>query len=349
MLAPRSTALLRTRRPVERAARGFLVVQQGANPTADYYLAPRFPEAITRYAELRGGWRGVEARPGEFVVFCRYVDAGWLDWLEANRTRTAGAALFLDDDFDLALHSRSAPLAYRWRIWSKHHRHLSRIARSIDELWVSTQTLAERYGGAALVLPPVPPAMEPAASHGSGVLLAYHATRVHRAELDWLTPVVGRILARLPEVRCEIVGFRRRDLPAPLPRTEVKRQLPWDEYRRLTVTCRAEIGLAPLLPGALNDARSAVKAFDITRMGAVGVFGDSVTYEGLVEHGRDGLLLPPDPQIWEEQIVSLVRDAPRRRAMGSAMAGKLARLRVELLADRNPLDRLLAQPATNGR
>jgi hypothetical protein len=347
MLVQSSTALLRTRRIVEGAVRSFLVVQHGRNPSSSYYLEPRLSASLTRYAELGTSAKGVAARPAEFVIFCRYVNSGWLAWLKQNRRILAGAALFIDDDFDAALHSPTAPLQYRWRIWNWHHRHLRRIAGNIDELWVSTEVLAARYGGdGCIVLAPVPlPDVEPSEPVGSREpLIVYHATRVHRAELRWLAPVLMRVLERAADARLDIMGFRNSDLSPALPRTRLSRQSAWPEYSAIAPGFRADIGLAPLLPNRLNEARSHVKALDLSRMGAAGIYSDEAPYRSFVQDGIDGLLLPLNAGLWEENIIALLSDVSRRAAIAAAMARKLSIQRQALLSDRGLMNRLLADP-----
>ena len=348
MLLPRSTAHLGTRRQIQAAVRNFLVVQNGPSPTTDYYLAPRLPAAVTRYAELSDAGRGVTARDGELVVFCRYVNAGWLDWLEHHRQALAGVVLFLDDDFDMVLRSSSVPLSYRWRIWKRHHRHLRRMARLVDELWVSTEVLSDRYGRRCLLLPPVPPEL-PARPPGHPVepTIAYHATRSHRAELAWLAPILARVLDRVPEARCHIIGFPEKDrAPADLPRTRLTGQMPWPDYRRFANDLSADVALAPLLPKPLNDARSEVKAFEMARLGAAGIYSDAAPYRSLVRHDVNGLSLPLDPGAWEQAIMDLLRDPARSRALAGTMARELEERRATLIADRSLLRRLLAAPRT---
>ena len=352
MLAQSSTALLRTKRIVEGAVRGFLVVQHGRNPTTSYYLEPRLPADLTRYAELGTSGKGVTARAAEFVIFCRYVNSGWLAWLKQNRRILAGAALFMDDDFDAALRSPAPPLQYRWRIWNWHHRHLRRIVENIDELWVSTDVLAARYGGeGCVVLAPVPLRdAEPSGATRSGEpLIVYHATRVHRPELRWLAPVLMRVLKRAADARLEIIGFQSRDLSLALPRTRLSRQSPWPEYFARAPGVLADIGLAPLRPSRLNEARSHVKALDLSRMGAAGIYSDATPYRSFVEDGIDGLLLPLDAGVWEENIIALVSDVSRRRAIAAAMARKLSIQRRTLLSDRGLINRLLADPLAAGQ
>jgi hypothetical protein len=322
-----------------------MVVQAGENPTTDYYLAPRLPPALTRYLGLAAAGRGITARPGELVVFCRYVNAGWLDWLERNRRALAGTVLLLDDDFDLVLRSRSTPPAYRLRVWNRHHRYLRRIADLIDELWVSTEVLSARYGGECVVLPPVPPPLpSKERDNAPSPVIAYHASAVHRPELAWLGPVLAGVMRRAPQAHLHVVGFSERNrVTRNLPRTTVRTQLSWPDYRALASALDASIGLAPLLPSALNEARSCTKAFDIARLGAAGVYSDEAPYRSLVSDGISGVLLPPNRRAWESAITELLYDEPRRSAITGAMTRKLTERRTALLRDQTLLHRVMAQ------
>jgi glycosyltransferase involved in cell wall biosynthesis len=88
----------------------------------------------------------------------------------------------------------------------------------------------------------------------------------------------------------------------------------WGGYRRCLQRPGRVVGLAPLLPGPVNAARAPTRFFDITAAGAVGVYADSPVYASLVEHGQNGLLLPMAPELWVEQILTLL-DQPKWRQM----------------------------------
>jgi hypothetical protein len=84
-----------------------------------------------------------------------------------------------------------------------------------------------------------------------------------------------------------------------------------------------------------------VKAFEIARLGAVGIYSDVSAYNGFVEHGEDGFVLPVDRQLWEEHIVLLLQDGALRQRLALRMLRKLATRRQELCADQSLAKRLL--------
>ena len=78
----------------------------------------------------------------------------------------------------------------------------------------------------------------------------------------------------------------------------------WPAYKTFIQRPGRTIGLAPLLDTPFNAARAPTKFFDITAAGAVGIYADSPVYRRLVEHGKNGLLLPMDsPGGWVEAVL----------------------------------------------
>jgi hypothetical protein len=75
------------------------------------------------------------------------------------------------------------------------------------------------------------------------------------------------------------------------------------------------VGLAPLLPSAFNQARSATKFFDITQAGAVGIYADHPVYRSMVKNEENGLLLPMDQEVWAEAVLRLGCDDMQRQQL----------------------------------
>src|SRR5690606_26263349 len=145
----------------------------------------------------------------------------------------------------------------------------------------------------------------------------YHGSASHRAEFEWLLPVVEQALARCPQLAFEVIGDRRtRAQFARIPRVQVLYPMAWPAYQALLQRPGRTIGLAPLLDVPFNAARSPTKFFDITQAGAVGLYAQGPIYQPVVEHGVNGLLLPMNrPEAWVDAIEQLVADEPRRLRM----------------------------------
>ena len=321
-----------TRRPA--AARGtgrVIVLRDGRNPSTDIYLRPRLagpgmaPAEFLDIARDRPADRDLGPAgdgSGAFVIVCRYISGDWLAALERARPGLAGVALFMDDDLPAMLRDPSLPLRYRLRIWLRYGRFAARLSARADSLWVATPELARRYRGAEL-LPPLY-VLGPSGA-AAPVRYFYHGTAAHGPEIGWLRDIVAETQRRDPRLLFEISGgpaVRRRFRG--IERVTVVHPMPWPTYLAYTAAAPQAIGLAPLLPSAVNGARSHSRFYDIARTGAAGLYSDRAPYAGFVRDGEDGLLLPDDPAAWVEAILDLAADEPRRRAMARAARARCA-------------------------
>lgn len=306
-----------------------LILQHGPNPSTDIYLrrrlaAPGMPPSTIvdigreRPADHELGPAADGSRA--FVVICRYITGTWLGALERARDGLAGLAYFTDDDLPAMMADASLPARYRFRIWHRYGRFRRRLSTLADEIWVSTAVLAQRYEseGAKLVPPLFVPAPRVVRGATDSVRLFYHGTAAHRREIAWLADVVAEVQRRRGDTRFELFG---RGAVARLyrdtGRVTVRPPLAWPAFFDHSVH-QQDIGLAPLFASAVNAARAPVKFFDITRVGAAGLYSDTAPYAGFLRDGVDGLLLPDDPAAWADAIVALASDPERRRMLAAA-------------------------------
>ena len=105
---------------------------------------------------------------------------------------------------------------------------------------------------------------------------------------------------------------------AGIPRLKLVYPMDWQTFCLDTGNRQVDLLLVPLLPGAFNAGRSAVKVFDARRLGAVGLYSNRAPYAGCVRDGVDGLLLDDAPQRWLQSIDSLLEDASARQAITAA-------------------------------
>jgi hypothetical protein len=316
--------------------RAWLVLDQPPSPTTDYYVRPRAAQAgvPVAYRAIQDDPSPGDLKPGTLVIIVRYVRPKWVKALREHQAHLAGVVYLLDDDLFDPQAWRDLPLGYRWRLW-RHQQALRPLwRRLVSTYWVSTPALAQRYPQlGAQVMPPLPASDEvesvpswPAAapSPGRTVLLFYHGTRSHQAEMAWLQPIVAQALAACPHLHFEVMGNGPiQQLFRDLPRTRVLHPMSWSAY---LAHCRwladqhpgQRIGLAPLLPSAFNAVRSHTRVWDIARCAAVGLYADEGPYAQVIRHGQEGWLLPPVASVWCEAIVSLYHDAEQRQRMSQA-------------------------------
>lgn len=313
-------------RGAERSVQRWLVLEAGPNPSTDYYLRARLRHAAApvRYASLDDAPRAEDLDDGTFVAVVRYLNPRWALALARARARLAGFAYFMDDDLWDPRAASELPLGYRFRIATRATAFAPFVRGSASRVWLSSPALLAKYSlRNAEVLPPRPLGEPPRAIEpvGDVVRIAYHGTRSHLAEMRWLAPVLGRALARAPNLAFDAIGGPEVErVFARLPRTRVVPPMSWPAYRAYASRAEAHVALAPLVRSAFNDSRTFTKVFDHARLGAVGVYSSPGPYDTAVEHDRTGLLLPLHPEVWVDALVALALDRSRLDRLRRASA-----------------------------
>ncbi len=293
------------------------VLSPGAVPTIDFYLTPRLAELGPERLKLFDS-RVLDATAdslpvGTMVIIVRHASRRWLRFLAAHADRWCGVAWLVDDDIPAAWRCKELPLDYRLRTSGRFLRVARDLLSVCDRVWVSTNELQKRYAQwNPLVLPPLN-AFPPRHAAPSGVRRwCYHGTRAHRAEFNWLRPVVRQVQHQVPDAEFEIMGGTNvRRLFAGIPRVNVLPPRSWQDYVAHCENSNIAVGLAPLLPGYFNAARAHVKIFDIVHAGAVGVFSRRAPYfPNLAAAGA--VFVDDDQHAWSEHIAKLLLDDKRR-------------------------------------
>lgn len=262
-------------------------------------------------------------------LVCRYWNKALLHSLVKAKQQGGRVIYFMDDDLLDPGAWTGLPWRYRWKLYAWAYRYKKQIESFADEVWVSTEYLAQKYPHLKpKVLSPLPLVGTKSPEQSDAVHVSYHGSAAHGMDLDWLMPIMARVLQLDSQIHFELFGDKRvaqrfRDLP----RTVVMHPLPWPQYQAYTHSRQADIGLAPLLPSPFNAARGPTKWFDYARMGAVGVYTDAPAYKDFVRHGVDGYLLANDPDLWVKTIVGLADDMKKRRQMMAAINERLKNLK----------------------
>ncbi|ABX16301.1 hypothetical protein C6Q28_28245 [Burkholderia multivorans] len=308
------------------AVQRWLVLHQGDNPSTDYYVLPRLQEqglpVVYKNLDTALPQPG-DLAPGTAVVIIRYLNARWARALRLHRAQLSRVVYFMDDDL---LHPRAwagLPRPYVKKLRKYCHAHTTDIRELSTEYWFSTQELRDRYPERAAQLIAPRALLEDArrlrvrhALPEAPILVFYHGSAAHEAEIAWLQPIVAQVLARCPNVHFELIGAHAVNaLYRSLPRTRVVHPMGWANYRAHCRLLDGHIGLAPLLPSAFNAARSHVKAYDIARCRAVGLYAAPGPYQAVIRHGENGLLLDNDPHSWVEALCALAGDPVRLHAL----------------------------------
>lgn len=316
-----------------------IVIGKFPNPTFDYYFAARLAVPGTPPVELidiRDTAPALEAE-GSMVIIIRYTSIALSRWIRRNKHQLAAVVLFVDDDIAGAIISSEASRGYRHRLLKQSILPLKLLIGSLDELWVSTETLKQRLTYAApRLLPPAPEisAISPSVlpSHHSSkpktVTIAYHATAIHMEEHNFLMPVIAAVLKARQSAVFEVISngqnaekWKKLDSD----RVIIKPPLSWHSYLSAQ-TKQIDIMLVPVAPSQLNDCRADTKRIDIVRVNAAALFSDCSAFRP-AEEGE--CLLPYKSNIWISHILSLIDDEDARTTLAAA-----TRRRVEAMNQR---------------
>lgn len=321
MRFPALTASGRLRRPVNR----IIAIRAGANPSFDYFLAPRLASSTIPF-EIRELDHPPDRAPaarlwdGALLLFCRYLTSAWLDAVDRYANDIAGVALFLDDDMDALFADWRVPAWYRARLFRFHLRYRWRLRGRLDCLLLSNPQIASRHEvDRPQLLSPLPGADDEPIALAARLRrrVAFHSTSVHRREHRWLQPVLEAALTQDTEFEADVTAaWPLRPLWRGLPRTQIAIPLGWPAFRTETAQRGADLLLAPLLPAPANTARAATKRIDAMRLGAALLVNDASVYKPIGEEFALGMCVSCEPELWSRAIVKLTRDP-----------GRLARLR----------------------
>lgn len=298
------------------------LLSNGDTASLTYLLRPYVAKLGRQSARIDTGDKALangQTVACESVVIVRYLPSEWIQPLREYRARGGRVIYFMDDDLMDPQVLRTLPTSYSKKIHELATRHRSLLESLCDEFWVSTAYLAEKYSCWN------PKLLEPGICRGDiapaieACSVCYHGTASHKAELEWLVPVVSAIQNGNDTTRFEVFGDHRvNKMYRMFPRVAVLHPMSWPGYLAYTSSTKQDIGLAPLLLDPFNAARGPTKFFDFVRMGAVGIYSDVAPYRGFIRDGIDGILLANEPALWVQSVLELSKDTQRRKKMAAA-------------------------------
>jgi hypothetical protein len=309
---------------VNRPPHELVVLSPGDIPTTALYvkgcLAACGAATVRCVDTLRTSPGQTSLGEGAMVVVVRHAPRRWLRWLKDQRSKRIGVAYLMDDDIPAVVRAPELPWRYVLKTAWRYARSRRLLGQVCSEVWVSTPELARRYAGMS------PRLVEPrfvasAPSNPKAPVYFYHGSWAHRREIRWLVPVVRQVQRAVPHAWFEIMGTDRvRQLFRGISRVRVVHPMPWADYRAYAGTVRYQVGLAPCFDTHFNRARSHSKMFDITRLGAAGIYSAVTPYADRVTHGSTGLLCVNDPGKWTAATIHLLREKKLQAAMHAKAA-----------------------------
>ena len=324
------------------------IVEEGPNPSTDYFVLPLVSR--THATVLRCSWDQLPAAndlQGATIIFVRYVTAAWRALLEQTRHTLARLIYFMDDDLFDWNAAKGLSWRYRFKLLKRATWQHKWLLKMQPEIWVSTPWLQQKYAQLkpCLVLPtplglaefcktlPIRAESSSDDIRDSSQLTAknckvfYHGTGSHQAEIEWLLPVIERVLAVNADITFEIIGnAKTKRLYRHLTRVSVIPQMKWTAYQDFIKQPGRHIGLAPMLEHPFNLARSYTKFFDIHRAGAAGIYAEAGPWRTFIEPGKQGVLVPMQVASWVSAILELAADQVQHARILNATTGTIQQL-----------------------
>jgi glycosyltransferase involved in cell wall biosynthesis len=304
-----------------KVAKEIVVLSPGEIPTTDIYLRGQLERQYgkeVRYVDTLRSAPEEIALGDSMIVIVRHAPLRWLRWLEHNRGQLNGVVFLMDDDIPAAATAVELPFRYAMKTAWRYARARRLLGRLCSEVWVSTPELARRYKDAS------PKLWEPvyvgrlSTNRALAPVYFYHGSWAHHQEIEWLLPIVKRIQDAFPDVWFEIIGTDRvKHLFRGIPRVRIVHPMSWKDYLAYAGTVRYQVGLAPCFDTDFNRARSHSKMFDITRLGAAGIYSNITPYAEKVVDGKTGLLCDNDPDRWVDALTLLLSDSVLRSSLYS--------------------------------
>jgi SAM-dependent methyltransferase/glycosyltransferase involved in cell wall biosynthesis len=284
--------------------------------------------------------------------------------------RNAGARLVFDLDDDLLSLPSHHPELEKYEAL----KHVGlRLVTEADELWVSTQPLADRYSGIARQVTVVPNQLDdrlwdipapimPNADHQ--VRFLYMGTSTHRPEFDQLVwPAFSELKAEFgKKIELDLIGVMDQSAPGDGWRVLSRPDRAGKSYPAFATWLqslpRYDIGLAPLLDFVFNTGKSDVKWLEYSAMGLATIAANLPPYNRSITHEQTGLLADPSANSFRTAMRRLILDTDLRRLLqlqAMAIASEKLRLSPSVEPRLESLEELRQRPegttilAANGR
>lgn len=153
-------------------------------------------------------------------------------------------------------------------------------------------------------------------------VIGYQGSPSHATDFPgWLMSTLLTFLEQFPSWQLHFWG------PDHLPGWPAHRvgRTPWQpDVRKYYMSLSMDIGIGPLAPTPFNAGKSALRAIEYAALGIPCILSAGPAYDGWVDDGNTGLLIPWRDGAWEDALSFLARDPDLRARMGAAAREKAA-------------------------
>lgn len=224
-----------------------------------------------------------------------------------------------------------------------------RMVDAADKITVSTGQLRDRLAELGVTAALIPNALDERVwgfkpkpkGPDEPVRVLYMGTATHDADFAFIRPVFETLKGEFGDaLEFEVIGVASQDLGASVTRVMPPASNYPNFARWLTEQGRWTIGVAPLLGGAFNDAKSDLKLLDYAALGLAGLASDVPAYRRDFAAQGGALLVKNDHTDWTNILRQLITDPDARRVVAvngqallsrTAMLGQTRPVRMEVL------------------
>ena len=149
------------------------------------------------------------------------------------------------------------------------------------------------------------------------IIIGYMGGESHQPDIEFITPALEEILKKYPQnLRLVFWGIK------PSKKLTAYSQVQWlpahsynyPAFAQYFQTQEADIVIAPLVDNIFNAAKSPLKFFEYSSIGAPGVYSNLDPYQQVITHGENGFLASTLEE-WRFYIEALIQDAELRHQM----------------------------------
>ena len=262
----------------------------------------------------------------DLLLMMRACQPGALDLVCEANERHIPVVYAIDDDFQTL--DPKTPLGKYYLETNAWDRLLQICGRS-SQVWAFSETLKAKIIPiqANVVVPPAIASLDiidklrpqkTAARISDRRIIGYAATINHVEDIEYVAPVLLRLLKENDFLEVELVGVHSKSL-AKHPRVRHFESIPRiEDYYRFVLTRDWDIGIAPLLRSPSNDAKTDNKYREYAAIGVSGVYSNAPPYWRSIIDGHNGIVANDLPD-WHAALTKLLQhgDYAKRIAMNA--------------------------------
>ena len=288
------------------------VLQNGSNPTSYYWLSHLRP----KFLDIKSDFKIELLYSSKTIIIVRYIPFRLLIHLLRLQKKNIKIILLIDDDllsFNILTH---LPIRYKIKLFFRIYIYKHFLKFFTSQIWVTNFNLKKKL---TLQLKNKINIKVLDIKYKNKIIekklyrISFIGTSSHVLELRWIKKLFLKVQSERDDCFIELfINSKWRSYFKSVPRIKMIYPMDWDSFLLDTHNRNVDIVLNPILKSEFNFFRSPTKFFDTTRLGAVGIYSNSLPYSTFVNDNFDGILLNNDLDLWSQNINDLLDNSEKR-------------------------------------